>query len=228
MTVRVKGSASSLTTSTLLQGFTSGSVLFVDSVPSLAEDNANFFWDDSNNRLGLGTASPSANLHIANTADARILLEADTDNVTEGHNAYIEFLQDGSNVGGFIGFAGSAGTGPLGSYTDALEDALIAGTITLGSDVAMQLGAAGAVELTVATNGRVGIGQPVPGAKLEVEVADADNTVGILIDQNDTGLIALLIDSEATVDVIDITSPLTTTGNVVILEVLIPLPLGRL
>lgn len=47
---------------------TTGSVLFVGSGPVLAQDNANFFWDDSNNRLGIHTASPSANLHVRGTS----------------------------------------------------------------------------------------------------------------------------------------------------------------
>lgn len=43
---------------------TAGSVSFADSSGRLAQDNANLFWDDANNRLGLGTASPSARLTI--------------------------------------------------------------------------------------------------------------------------------------------------------------------
>ena len=41
-----------------------GSIPFSDG-SGLVEDNANLFWDDANNRLGLGTASPSARLSIA-------------------------------------------------------------------------------------------------------------------------------------------------------------------
>jgi hypothetical protein len=44
--------------------FTSGSVVFSNGT-ILTQDNANFFWDDSNNRLGLGTATPSSTLHVA-------------------------------------------------------------------------------------------------------------------------------------------------------------------
>lgn len=51
---------------------TAGSVLFVGSGPVLAQDNSHFFWDDSNNRLGLGTTSPSYPLTIHNTTFAGI------------------------------------------------------------------------------------------------------------------------------------------------------------
>ncbi len=48
----------------LFTGFSAGSVPFVNASGLLAEDLANFFWDASNRRLGLGTTIPSANLTI--------------------------------------------------------------------------------------------------------------------------------------------------------------------
>jgi hypothetical protein len=44
---------------------TQGSVTFIDSNLRLAEDNANFFWDSTNNRLGIGTNAPAVSLHVA-------------------------------------------------------------------------------------------------------------------------------------------------------------------
>jgi hypothetical protein len=38
---------------------TAGSVLFAGASGVLQQDNANLFWDDANNRLGIGTASPT-------------------------------------------------------------------------------------------------------------------------------------------------------------------------
>lgn len=49
-----------------LPTFTNGSVIFSDGT-TLAQDNANFFWDDTNKRLGLGTTSPSQKLEINGT-----------------------------------------------------------------------------------------------------------------------------------------------------------------
>lgn len=43
--------------------FTAGSVLFHDGT-RFQQDNASFFWDNTNNYLGIGTAVPVANLHV--------------------------------------------------------------------------------------------------------------------------------------------------------------------
>lgn len=42
---------------------TQGSVLFLDPNGRIAEDNLNFFWDNTNNRLGIGTNTPGYTLH---------------------------------------------------------------------------------------------------------------------------------------------------------------------
>src|SRR3990167_9039568 len=58
------GSTSITVGATTLSGGTSGSVLFVGASSELQQDNANFFWDDTNNRFGIGTTSPTAKVHI--------------------------------------------------------------------------------------------------------------------------------------------------------------------
>jgi hypothetical protein len=44
-----------------------GSVIFAGADRSLSQDNANFFWDDANNWLGIGTNAPATTLHVAGT-----------------------------------------------------------------------------------------------------------------------------------------------------------------
>jgi hypothetical protein len=46
-----------------LPSLTSGSVLFSDGT-TIAQKNSNFFWDNTNNRLGLGTTSPANNFDV--------------------------------------------------------------------------------------------------------------------------------------------------------------------
>ena len=48
-----------------IPGFTQGSVPFQLSSSVLAQNNANLFWDNTNNRLGIGTAVPGDTLHVA-------------------------------------------------------------------------------------------------------------------------------------------------------------------
>jgi hypothetical protein len=52
-----------------LPSLTSGSVLFSNGT-TIAQDNANFFWDDTNNRLGIGTATPTAIIHSVGSVTA--------------------------------------------------------------------------------------------------------------------------------------------------------------
>ena len=47
-----------------LPGLTQGSVLFAGASGVITQDNANFFWDDTNNRLGVGLAAPLATVHV--------------------------------------------------------------------------------------------------------------------------------------------------------------------
>jgi len=44
-------------------GLTQGSITFIDGSGNLNEDNANIYWDDSNNRLAVGTSSATALMH---------------------------------------------------------------------------------------------------------------------------------------------------------------------
>lgn len=56
--------SATLSGTTTLTGMTSGSVLFAGASSALSQDNANLFWDDSNNRLGIGTNSPASKLTV--------------------------------------------------------------------------------------------------------------------------------------------------------------------
>ena len=63
--------SSTQTVQSLYSSFTTGSIIFQGSGSALAQNNANFFWDNTNIRLGIGTATPTSALQIVgNTAGA--------------------------------------------------------------------------------------------------------------------------------------------------------------
>ena len=47
--------------------FTQGSILFVGASGVYAQNNTQLFWDDLNRRIGIGTKTPSAKLHVKTT-----------------------------------------------------------------------------------------------------------------------------------------------------------------
>ena len=53
--------------------FTQGSVVFAGPGGAYNQDNANFFWDGTNKRLGIGTASPAVALDLSGKSDALAL-----------------------------------------------------------------------------------------------------------------------------------------------------------
>lgn len=88
---------------------TIGSVLFFGASRTITEDNPNFFWDDTNNRLGIGTNTPAASLTV------------NGDNVTLGVNATnaetrpVEFIGDNA-TGEVVGIRNTNASG-IGSMS---------------------------------------------------------------------------------------------------------------
>lgn len=86
-----------------ITGATAGSVLFAGAAGILAQDNANLFWDDATDRLGIGDATPAATLTVgANDAfqvNATGTVAAGTWNGTAIDDAYISDILSVSNAG---------------------------------------------------------------------------------------------------------------------------------
>jgi hypothetical protein len=87
-TINLVGSVATLTITTAL---TTGSVGFIGASGALLQDNANFFWDDTNNRLGLGTNAPTTALDVFGSGIIGRL------NGTSTNNAYLGFSSAGTN-----------------------------------------------------------------------------------------------------------------------------------
>jgi hypothetical protein len=55
---------------------TAGSVLFAGVSGQLSQDNTNFFWDNTNKRIGLGTNTPASRLNVVgNTSEPNLVLK---------------------------------------------------------------------------------------------------------------------------------------------------------
>lgn len=64
----IRTSASPTFVNATLSGKTAGSVIFAGTGGVLSQDNATFFWDTTNKRLGLGNAAPARQLHVTGSS----------------------------------------------------------------------------------------------------------------------------------------------------------------
>jgi len=87
-TISLVGSVATLTITTAL---TTGSVPFIGASGALTQDNSNLFFDDTNNRLGIATASPTTPLDVFGSGIIGRL------NATSTNNAYLGFASNGTN-----------------------------------------------------------------------------------------------------------------------------------
>ena len=87
-TISLVGSVATLSITTAL---TLGSVPFIGASGALTQDNSNLFFDDTNNRLGIATASPTTALDVFGSGIIGRL------NATSTNNAYLGFASNGTN-----------------------------------------------------------------------------------------------------------------------------------
>ncbi len=168
-------------------GGTQGSVLFLGAAGVLAQDNANFFWDDTNNRLGIGTATPNASLNIKKASSVANQKFA---SFTIGSNE-IAFIGESSipDYGGIISLKdGLGGAGYLN-----LEYSQGYGRVNTSSQVFSFIGSGYQIRMTNAyidfTVGggvplyldpsSVGIFEGAPGARFQVTGTSSTRKVAI-------------------------------------------------
>ena len=100
--------------------FTAGSVIFAGASGVYSQKNANFFWDNTNNRLGIGTTSPTVSLAISAT-DAILLPVGTTGQQPTGATGMLRFNSSTTSFEGYNGTAwGSIGGGATGGGTDQI------------------------------------------------------------------------------------------------------------
>ncbi len=81
-----------------ITGATVGSVLFAGTSGVLAQDNASFFWDDTNNRLGIGTATPTADIDITRGVNAAVVHQIKNTTTGTSAQAVMNFIADSNKT----------------------------------------------------------------------------------------------------------------------------------
>ena len=131
-----------------LPSLTSGSVLFSNGT-TIAQDNANLFWDDTNNRLGIGTASPTNRLHVL----GGIL------------NGAVATFSGQNNDRGLVISTFNSGNSDAGVLLNAQTSLGVLSFATVGSE-----------HMRISATGNVGIGMTAPTAKLAIKAGGALST----------------------------------------------------
>ena len=159
---------------TPITGGTQGSVLFIGAASVIAEDNANFFWDDTNNRLGIGTASPSASLDIVSTATTTNALSVTASSLTTGKIGYF--------------YSNSADTGTRTLLQVVNDNTLATGAIAFGIQQDST-----ATSLFIDHNGATGVALDIDGEQTTADIINVSAAVltqGIAIDIPDLDLLS--------------------------------------
>jgi hypothetical protein len=101
--------------------FTAGSVVFAGASGVYSQNNAEFFWNNTNDFLGLGTASPDTRLTITaptQTAVTAGTLPAGTDlHIVGADSAITRITQDAFGTGNYPAYTGRAARGTAASPT---------------------------------------------------------------------------------------------------------------
>tara|TARA_R110000868_G_scaffold158316_2_gene386305 strand:+ start:2230 stop:5232 length:3003 start_codon:yes stop_codon:yes gene_type:complete len=143
---------------------TAGSVLFAGTSGVLQQDNANFFWDDANNRLGIGTASPSNDITLSKNQNAstNILVS----NTTSGTASQIQLILTSDATAGSGNLSKKSNTfttSGIINLADLVLQNSTKGDIAILNDFAsgtikFAAGASSTAQMTLTAEGRLGIG----------------------------------------------------------------------
>jgi hypothetical protein len=150
-----------------LPALTSGSVLFSNGT-TIAQDNSNFFFDDTNNRLGIGTNVPTLPLDV--NGQARIVGTLNVGNTGTAGNISLKRTSDGSEVGGIRADGSGSGTqiGGSGYSSNILLNNGTTGTsgisFTTGGERMRLFGATGNLVINSTTDNGGKLQIKAPGA----------------------------------------------------------------
>ena len=151
-----------------LPSLTSGSVLFSNGT-TIAQDNANFFWDNTNNLLGIGTATPYAKI---TTSVSGTFTTDSNDSDYSTYGLWIGDTNPTNAIGGSIGFGNITGgrkLAAIAAYHEADADQVglkfyVQPTAT-GSSATLTEG------MYLTSQGNLGINTATPDSKIHAYVS---------------------------------------------------------
>jgi hypothetical protein len=186
--------------------FTTGSVVFAGASGVYSQDNANFFWDDTNNRLGIGTTTPTQSLdvngNLAITGSAR-RITGDFSNATISNrvmfqtstvndNTTVSFIPNGTGTQTFLSLYNNSDSSnsSLGLIASRAATFELAATKTgTGTYLPMTFLTNASERIRIDTSGNVGVGTSSPSYSLDI--AKSGFAQVRIVSTNDDPLITL-------------------------------------
>lgn len=189
-----------------ITGGTVGSVLFVGTGPVFAQDNANFFWDDSGNKLGIGTTAPAARIDIRNV-DGTDHLRLTNPNAPKIYAIDVEdsgllsFIDRSLGVRTIVMNGLKMGIGNITGPTAMIQ---VRGDSSDGSTTLLSLRDSGDSQmLYVLSNGVVTLGQVAGPASGTQCIIMADGTAPSSLASNTAGLYANDVSGNVSIHVVN-------------------------
>ena len=106
-----------------LTNLTQGSVIFSGAGGLISQDNSNLFWDDTNNRLGIGTATPTQALDVAGKIAAGSFSSPIDVTATREHGLEIHYSGNNYNATGIRSRASAVTTDTAAQFQGGLFQA---------------------------------------------------------------------------------------------------------
>jgi hypothetical protein len=177
--VSATGSLTEIAIGDLISGGTAGSVLFVGADGTLAQDNANLFYDDTSNRLGIGTNTPASIVHI-DSSTATVL----TINTTDTSASAAVSLTENGVTTGILQMRGSTNA--------VLPSVIRVGANSAGWSSVLTSGN-GTNNVFANSNGNTGMGTVTPtyrtttsGSSGSTSIPALSNTIALAIENTNT------------------------------------------
>lgn len=157
---------------------TAGSVLFIDPTNTIAQDNSQLYWDNSNNRLGIGINTPQGKLHVSAGNPGAFTPDSDADDLIfqSTGDCGASFICDSSGVVR-LNFGTPTDTRSARVLYSASSNIMFVGTDKVGGQLVLYYGDS-TEGARIDDNGRFQIGDSTSGiGQLHVKSASASRSV---------------------------------------------------